>query len=257
MGSHADILKIDGVDYPLAAYFNDLFKGALLASLSNTETITATKELTDDDYQFQILTASGANRSVELAPEASTNHIMIIYNAGASNNVVVKDDSGAVTFITLAPDQWAIFVPVLGETWKVMETRAHQAGYVVYAGTRGTNPLDATTYYFGSQLGEVLTTTAQRRMIHFPRAGILRAVNLIFSGTAGSNETSSISVRLNDTTDTLITNAVNLSTLPYVYNTSALNIPVTEVDYVEIKWVTPTWATNPLSLAIQAQLFVE
>jgi len=119
MGSLLDILKVDGVDYPLAEYFNIFFATALRAEFANTETITATKELTDEDYQIQILTPSGANRDVELAPEAASNHITIIYNASASLNLVVKDDSGAVTFDTIPAGGWATCIPILGIAWKV------------------------------------------------------------------------------------------------------------------------------------------
>src|SRR5688572_32842607 len=98
MTTLSDFLKVDGVDYPLAEYFNFLYAAALRAEMTNTQTITATKELTDNDVQFQVITASGADRTVELAPEAATNHVTIIENGGSSNHVVVKDDSGTVTF---------------------------------------------------------------------------------------------------------------------------------------------------------------
>jgi hypothetical protein len=124
MGSLADILKVDGTDYPLAEYFNIFFATALRAEFTNTETITATKQLTDDDYQIQIITASGANRDVELAPEATTNHITILCNGGASNNVVVKDDSAAVTYATLRPDEWVMCIPLNAEGWKVVKGSA-------------------------------------------------------------------------------------------------------------------------------------
>ena len=106
------------VDDHTADDMNELIAAALRAEFNNTETITATKELTDNDFQFQIITASGASRTVELAPESTNNHVTIIRNAGASNNVVVKDDSGATTFATLAPGEWAMFLPLGGTVWK-------------------------------------------------------------------------------------------------------------------------------------------
>lgn len=111
--------RTDLVDDHVANDVNELIAAALRAEFANTETITATKELSDNDCQFQIITASGANRTVELAPESSGNHITIIQNAGTSNNVPVKDDSGATTFYTLYPGEWAMFIPVLGLTWRV------------------------------------------------------------------------------------------------------------------------------------------
>lgn len=120
MTTLTDFLKVDGVDYPLAEYFNFLYATALRAEMTNTLTISATKELSDNDVQFQVITASGADRTVELAPEAASNHITVIYNAGGSNNVLVKDDSGAITFMTLLPSEWVLCIPIFGQTWKVI-----------------------------------------------------------------------------------------------------------------------------------------
>lgn len=120
MTTLTDFLKVDGADYPLAEYFNFLYATALRAEMTNTQTITATKELTDNDVQFQVITASGADRTVELAPEAASNHITVIYNASASNKIPIKDDSGATTFITLLPGDWALCMPIFGQTWKIM-----------------------------------------------------------------------------------------------------------------------------------------
>ena len=117
-------LRTNLVEDHLADDVNKLILASLRPEYTNTETLSATKDLTDIDYPYQVITASGADQTVKLAPEATTNHITILYNAGASNNVLGKDDSGAVTFITLAPDEWAMFVPVRGKTWKVIENRA-------------------------------------------------------------------------------------------------------------------------------------
>lgn len=106
------------VDDHVANDVNELIAAVIRPEFANTETITATKELSDNDCQFQFITASGANRTVELAPEAISNHPTIIYNAGASNNVLVKDDSGTYTFATLAPDEWMMFLPLNAEGWR-------------------------------------------------------------------------------------------------------------------------------------------
>lgn len=118
MTTLTSFFKTDNVDDHVANDVNELIAAALRAEFANTETITATKELTDNDCQFQYITASGANRTVELAPEATTNHVQAIYNSGPTYNVVVKDDSGTYTFATLAPDEWAVFTPFNAEGWR-------------------------------------------------------------------------------------------------------------------------------------------
>jgi hypothetical protein len=82
-------------------------------------------------------------------------------------------------------------------------------------------------------------------------------VFLTFTQAAGSTLTSSISLRLNNTTDTLISNAVlNDASYTYLSNT-ALSVSVVAGDYVEFKWVTPAWAANPTNIGIIWTLFVE
>lgn len=117
MTTLADFDLVDLVDDHEAGDVNILRGGIWRAEYRNVETITATKELADSDCPIQLITASGANRTVELAPEATTNHFTYIKNAGGSNNVLVKDDSGVTTFATLAPGEYAIFISD-GAAWK-------------------------------------------------------------------------------------------------------------------------------------------
>lgn len=102
----------------LADYYNKLLGGILRSEFNNTETITATKELADVDTPFQIITPSGADRTIELAPEATSNHPFFIYNTGTTYNLVVKDDAGSIIFDTLAPDEFGYYVQVQGEGWR-------------------------------------------------------------------------------------------------------------------------------------------
>lgn len=118
------VFKTDLVDDHLAAHMNALIGAVLRAEYTNTETISATRELSDADFQMQVITCSGGSRTIELPPEASTNHVHIIYNTSPSNTLVVKDDSGTTTFITLAADEWVLCIPVNGETWKIIENRS-------------------------------------------------------------------------------------------------------------------------------------
>ena len=119
MAEWTTILRVDGTNYPLAADINAVLKAILRPEFSMTESISATKTLNDDSFQLQFLTASGANRDVRLAPEAITNHPTLIYNTGASNNLVIKDDAGAITYAILAPDEWMLFIPLNAEGWVI------------------------------------------------------------------------------------------------------------------------------------------
>jgi hypothetical protein len=120
MGTLNDIVKVDGLNYPLAQYINELYAGLMRAELSNTQTITGTKQLTDADYWLQVITPSGADRTVELPVEASTNHVYLVKCAsGSTYDVFVKDDSGTTTYCTLDAGKWAMFIPD-GTSWNVI-----------------------------------------------------------------------------------------------------------------------------------------
>ncbi|TXH55813.1 MAG: hypothetical protein E6Q97_07930 [Desulfurellales bacterium] len=114
-----DFYKTDLVDDHVAGDVNKLIATSLRAEHANTETISATKTLTDGDTPFQILTASGADRDVRLAVLSVSNHPTLIYNKGASNSLVVKDNAGSTTFATLAPGEWAFLLSISGVAWKL------------------------------------------------------------------------------------------------------------------------------------------
>lgn len=130
-------------------------------------------------------------------------------------------------------------------------------GYSLTATSANNTPADATTYYFGAHPGTAFATTASRRRVYIPRAGTVKRVDLFFTFVAGSNEQSTMSFRLNDTSDTSITTTLDLSTNPVAVTNSSLSIAVAAGDFFEIKWVTPTWATNPTSVSVTAQVWIE
>lgn len=109
------------------------------------------------------------------------------------------------------------------------------------------DPADATTYYFGIP-GTAQNTTAARRRIYIPRAGTVTAIYVFANFLNGSSETSTLSFRLNNTTDTTITSSVAMNSAPFAASNTALSIAVATGDYFEFKWVTPTWATNPTAV---------
>lgn len=76
-------------------------------------------------------------------------------------------------------------------------------------------------------------------------------------GTQGSNETSSLFLRLNNSTDSLISDAIINNALSTIYSITSLAIPIAAGDYVELKWVTPTWVTNPTSVRFNAVIYIQ
>lgn len=129
-------------------------------------------------------------------------------------------------------------------------------GYTLSVQALTSSPTDAQTIYFG-QLPKAPVTVANTSKLYIRKAGTIRIAQLYcYSGTAGTGESWSIYIRLNNTTDTLIA-AVASATSERVFSNSGLGIAVVAGDYIEIKSVNPTWATNPLTCIFGGYIYIE
>ncbi len=117
-------------------------------------------------------------------------------------------------------------------------------------GPSQNTPADATTYYWGTPVSFAQwgSTAGKRRMI-VPTNCTLTKAYVYFFQTAGSAETSTVYVRVNDTTDTAISAAVVNNASETAASNSAMSVTLSAGDFLEVKWVTPTWTTNPTSVA--------
>lgn len=118
--------------------------------------------------------------------------------------------------------------------------------YAINVQALTSSPADGQTIYFGA-LPKAPVTTAATSQVYIRRPGIIRGAEIYcFSGTAGTAEAWPLSIRLNNTTDTLIA-SVAAATRERIFSNWQLGIQVAPGDYFEIKAVNPTWATNPLT----------
>lgn len=126
--------------------------------------------------------------------------------------------------------------------------------FIPFGNVATFSPSDATTYYVGT-VPITPATTAGLRRIYFPRAATIKSVRLyiMIGGTAGTTEATSFYVRLNNATDTTISTTATLDANNLV-TASALSIAIAAGDYVEIKMVAPTWATNPTNVFIYGMI---
>jgi hypothetical protein len=134
---------------------------------------------------------------------------------------------------------------------------AGSVGYsipVLAGGT--TTPLDATTYYVGNSTASA-SITATNRSIYILRSGTITAAvaTCLASTTAGSNENWTVYIRKNNTTDYEIATVGANTTIRNWVNTG-LNISVSAGDFIEIKHVTPTWATDPVAIFWSGYIYV-
>lgn len=120
-----------------------------------------------------------------------------------------------------------------------------------------SSPVDSTTYYIGDE-GVVPGTTDGLARVTIPKAGTVKSVYIRFRNAAGgSAETSTVSFRLNSSTDTVVSSVVQNDQAVEVFSNTGLSIAVSAGDYFELKWTTPAWAANPADVRINWQIYVE
>lgn len=119
-----------------------------------------------------------------------------------------------------------------------------------------SSPTDAQTIYFGT-IPRAPATNAASSKVYVRRAGVIRIAEVYcFSGTGGTAESWSLYIRVNNTTDYLIS-TLTLAASERIFTNSNLAVPVSEGDYFEIKGVQPTWATNPLTTHYGGYVFID
>jgi len=129
-------------------------------------------------------------------------------------------------------------------------------GYTLSVQALTSSPADGATIYFG-QLPKAPVSAAATSKIYIRKAGTIKAANIYcYSGTAGTAEAWPINIRLNNTTDTQIA-SVAAATNERVFSNTGLSISVSVGDYIEIKSVNPTWATNPLTTIFGGYIYIE
>lgn len=126
-------------------------------------------------------------------------------------------------------------------------------GYAVNAGAL----VDGQTLYWGGNPTAAATTAAGVSSICIPKTGTITAVLAwaYASSAVGSAENWPLYIRLNDTTDYLVTEYIDALTYRKWSNTG-MSVPVVAGDVIELKNVNPTWATNPNTVAFGAAVYI-
>lgn len=128
------------------------------------------------------------------------------------------------------------------------------------AGDRATahNPADATTYFFGA-FGEInpgTTATSSPLVLAAPCLVTLASIRVNVLGTLGSAGSATFNLRVNNATDYLLSAAVGFTAATQTVTVSGLSILLLAGDELQIKFLTPTWVTNPTACTYQVQLAV-
>lgn len=125
--------------------------------------------------------------------------------------------------------------------------------FMLHCMHNSNNPGDASTLYFGVPVIGLPSTTATRYTMVIPNNCTITGYDLVASvvGTAGSAETSTISIRVDNTTDILLSSSITYSAASgyQAFSASNLNTNIDAGSVINIKWETPTWVTNPTSVS--------
>lgn len=142
-----------------------------------------------------------------------------------------------------------------GNGWSVVGN-LNSKGYAINVQALTSSPTDAQTVYFG-MLPKAPVTAAGTSKVYIRKSGHIKVAEIYcYSGTAGTSENWSLYIRVNNTTDYLI-QTLGVSANERVFSNTGLNIPVNAGDYIEIKGVQPTWATNPLTTIYGGYIYIE
>ena len=136
-------------------------------------------------------------------------------------------------------------------------TKAMNFVYSLNFSSLSFDPVDATTYYFGNQ-SRAASSLAGYSPIYIRRSGKIIMAEVTTTGytAAGTNESISMYIRLNNTTDILIQTVATAATTR-VFSNTALNIDVVPGDYIELKMICPTWVTNPAGVALGGYVLIQ
>lgn len=172
---------------------------------------------------------------------SSTSAIQSIAGLGSSGQILTSNGASALpTFQSVSG----------GSTANVLS--------ISTAWTSGTL-VDGQTYFivpFGFVNGATSSGVVDTR-IYMPVSGtITKAYGAFRVGTNGTNENCTLAIRLNNTTDTNISTTVTLNSASVAVSNAALSISVSAGDYIEFKFISPTWATNPTDVGLSMSILV-
>jgi len=137
-----------------------------------------------------------------------------------------------------------------------------QVMFSLYCTHFAQNYVDATTYFFTNHMAGPATSLAVFRgwSIVLPYDCKLIAASFMnyAIGTTGTNQNMSLYVRVNNTTDYLVS-TVGLAQKDRLFENNAMNsgsgISLVAGDYVTMKLVCPTWVTKPLNCVMSGYLY--
>jgi hypothetical protein len=170
-----------------------------------------------------------------------------------SSKVSQYPDGGAIQ----ATDQFLI--ARAGQNKSILGSQIGGGGYALQGEAYQFDPVDATDYWIANNMPFSPNPFASVHRIYFPRAGILTSIIVSWdnwSGTAPSNESIDMQVGVS-ASYTTIGSAVADTSKQKKWTKTDLAVAVTTNDYIDVKMLPVTWATNPTNVNINWVAFIE
>jgi len=229
----------------------------------------------DGDALFLSATTPGAITKVKpTAPDHGVRLGYVVYAHANQGKIYVKIDNGYEIgelhdcYLPTPTNNDGIFwssgttryenksiETVLGYT-PASTTDLATKGYPISFNFSSFSPADATTYYVGLNVASPFTTDTNIRLMAL-RNSTLKKVAITSRQSAGSSENSSFALGVNGTYTTF-SSVVKFDGIPYnQLLTTGLSINVVEGDVLTVRWITPTWVTNPTSVNCNITLYFE
>lgn len=200
---------------------------------------------------------------VDAAPQSGQSNVAIIQanlafdKANASNVLAFSANVTALSANTIAATANNTAVASFNKANTISNS-----AYSIAGSLQKSSFSSSTTYYFGAHPQATLSTTADVQRVYVLKAGTIKAVSFSIlnnAGTQGSANNVPLYLRLNNTTDYFVANAVlsmASSTASYNVNTS-MSISVSSGDYFEFKQISPAWSTLPTNIQYGWQVFID
>jgi len=180
---------------------------------------------------------------------------------------------GLILFVGWAPlpnlDRASTYLPVLRYKHfpvlfeSVNAIVVNPRGYQIQLAEGLLSPADVTTYWTGSMPAIAAPATAGGGGALVPawilRTGAITSAYVTYAnfGTLGTTETSTLSVDVSNGTQNGTVTAAFVTNPAAGSFSAAMNLPVTAGQYVNFKWITPTWATNPTNVSISGAVWID
>jgi len=252
LGIVAEDIRVNGNGYIM-----------LYGQILNINTTGNLQGETWNDGDLLYLSATTAGAITNIRPTSPNHSVALGYvqYANANNGkIFVKIQNGYE--LNELHDVY-VPTPTDGDTivWNNTNSRYENkaiTGYTIIVSNASLNPVDGTTYYYGGSFTSTPTSTDNAFRFVYPKTGKIKAVGVSHRivTTLGTSESCQLGIGVNTTYTNFVTNyTLDINSRQILY--SSLNISVTAGDYGTIRFIAPTFATNPVGLIFTFTIYIE